>query len=77
MSRSAGPGSPVWFLCPVERVERRYGSRREHVVTLTGREKPYRPNRGSAMGLRSTFTSREYVCSCSYRGWSNHVDLAR
>lgn len=80
MSRSQGTGSPVWFLCPVFRQERSFGLRephwRSHDIELTGRERPYHPNRGSALGLRSDTTSREYVCSCGHRGWSNHVDLA-
>jgi hypothetical protein len=63
MGLSAGTGSPVWFRC--------YRARREHVgrghvVTLTGRSKPYRPSVGHALGTRSTDKQREYECSCGY-----------
>jgi hypothetical protein len=75
MGRSAGPGSPVYFRCKVERdtLTSRGGDR--HVVELTGRERPYSPSR--TLGTRSTYISREYRClSCGHVGWSNHVDLA-
>ncbi len=77
MSRSAGTGSPVWFVCGAARKEwpRPSGWNREHDVTLTGRRRRYKPPR--SMGLRSTFTSREYRCSCGHVGWSNHIDLER
>jgi len=75
MGDSAGTGSPTWFMCAVERREPK--NRRKHSVRLTGRTKPYRPSAGSALGLRSTLTSREYECSCGHVGWSNHSDLAR
>lgn len=81
MSRSAGPGSPITFMCA--RLRRKYYlSRRAadyaaHQVVRTGRERSYRAPRFSALGLRSSHTSREYVCSCGHRGWSNHFDLAQ
>lgn len=74
MSRSAGTGSPAWFTCTVDRQER---FTRSHQVELTGRERPYQPKRGTAIGTRSTFVAREYRCTCGHVGWSNHVDLAR
>jgi len=75
MSRSAGTGSPVWFHCGAARRQRWH--ERQYTVTLTGRTRPYRPPRGSAIGTRSVFTAYEYVCdSCGHRGWSNHMDLA-
>jgi hypothetical protein len=78
MGRSAGTGSPVFFHCPVWR-RSNYKARdsvKDHVITLTGNEKPYPKRRGSALGSRSTKTLREFVCSCGHRGWSNHMDLA-
>lgn len=78
MGRASGAGSPIHFVCPVARRNRDFTTwdlPEGHVVTLTGRSKPYVPPR--AMGSRSTFTSREYVCSCGHTGWSNHVDLER
>lgn len=77
--KSAGAGSPVLFLCPMlRRIWPRYNADHDrHVITLTGRSRPYRAPRYSALGLRSTTTAREYECSCGHRGWSNHVDLAR
>jgi hypothetical protein len=88
VSLSAGIGSPVFFLCPTERRERNaafdYRTRRlrypvpRHEVDLTGRERPYPRQAGSALGVRSTLVSREYRCrECDRVGWSNHVDLAR
>jgi hypothetical protein len=72
MGQSAGTGSPVWFKCHGQR--QRYG--RHHQVERTGRERRYRPPRGSALGIRSDYVAREYVCrTCGHRGWSNHVDL--
>jgi hypothetical protein len=77
VGRSAGTGSPVWFMCWRER-QTTGGTymRGEHRVTLTGRQRPYR-KKGSALGSRSSYASREYTCSCGYTGWSNHIDLAR
>lgn len=88
MSQSQGAGSPVSFVCPVARANqtfdrslsrtRRYRYPAGHErVWLTGRTKPYKANHGSALGLRSESTSREYLCECGHRGWSNHVQLAR
>lgn len=75
MSRSAGPGSPVWFRCHRERLG--YGRLAGHAVLRTGRERPYKPPMYSARGIRSEFVSREYLCSCGHVGWSNHKNLAR
>ncbi len=80
MGQSSGPGSPVFFMCFKCRIRR--GADRVHEgkppkfggladVQLTGRE---RKNR-HATGLRSSMTSREYVCVCGHVGWSNHSDL--
>lgn len=84
MGRSAGAGSPLWFMCPRER-EERWNWRSmgghwpvgEHRITLTGRTRPYHTKSGSALGSRSTLTSREWNCSCGRTGWSNHSDLER
>lgn len=74
MSRSAGAGSPVYFICTVARREWPRGTE-EHRVTLTGRERPYHRKRYSAKGSRSSNVAREYKCSCGHVGWSNHKDL--
>ena len=72
MSRGKQAGSPVWFRCWACRRRGRDGGYR---VTLTGRTRPYKPSRGSALGTRSTTTAREYICGCGHAGWSAHVDL--
>jgi hypothetical protein len=82
MSRSAGTGSPTWFACSGERAERAVlparVAPRKHEVVLTGRTRPARDKPGSARGLRSSDTNREYRCStCGHLGWSNHIDLER
>lgn len=77
MGRSAGAGSPAWFRCAVARDTTRRDDRSEHLVTLTGREKPYEAKRRHTLGVRSTYISREYRCECGHVGWSAHVDLAR
>lgn len=71
-----GTGVPVSFMCPRERVQRRSGwvPPAAHLVTLTGRVKPYNTRNHPP---RSTNTKREYRCACGHVGWSNHVDLAR
>ncbi len=67
MSQSAGAGSPVFFRCYRERKQL---VRQKHVIRLTGRDRPYLPPQGSAMGTRSTHTAREYKCStCGHVGW--------
>jgi hypothetical protein len=72
---NAGTGQPHFFRCPVERSTlNQHSHPRDHVITLTGRSKPYRAHRG---GVRITPISREYICSCGHTGWSAHVDLAR
>ncbi len=80
MSRSAGPGSPITFMCAKCRStlqpDRNRG--RSDRVELTGRERPYRSSGYSARGIRSTGVAREYRClDCGHVGWSAHVDLAR
>jgi hypothetical protein len=82
MGESAGAGSPVFFHCWRFRKEGwrdplSANDRAQHRVLLTGRERPYRSQRRSMLGTRSTTVSREYICSCGHRGWSNHIDLAR
>lgn len=77
MSWNSGAGSPNSFMCHVWRSQW-YANRdrsSEHVITLTGRTKPYRPKKYTALGARSTTVSREYRCSCGHVGWSNHKDL--
>ncbi len=64
---------------------RRRGSGREHEnipppvnVVLTGKTKPYPSQHYSALGVRSSRTSRQYECQrCGHVGWSNHTDLER
>jgi hypothetical protein len=73
--KGAGTGSPVWFRCWLDRQTTRGQAGVDHVVTLTGRTRPYRPKR--RWGSRASDTVREYKCSCGYTGWSNHVDLER
>lgn len=78
MGRASGAGSPVHFACPVARRNRNlttWSLPEGHDVTLTGRTKPYTPPR--AIGSRSTFTSREFRCTCGHVGWSNHAALER
>lgn len=84
MSESAGTGSPIFFFCTRARKQRTYRDgrlspidREEHLVKLTGRERPYRAQRHHAFGVRSSHVSREYICACGHRGWSNHKDLER
>ncbi len=79
MGRAAGAGSPVWFMCPTERVERydaHFSHGRtavgQHQIVRTGRSRPYRSKRGSALGQRSLDRSHEFRCSCGYHGWTNH-----
>lgn len=84
MSMSAGAGSPLFFMCSVARKNKwraelhhrdpRMGHRR---IVRTGRSRPYRPPRGSALGLRSLLTAYEYKCECGHTGWSNHYDVKR
>jgi len=71
-----GTGSPIAFRCWRERREWRPGLRENHVVTLTGRKRPYQSARYSVHGARSDHFAREYVCSCGHTGWSAHIDLA-
>lgn len=86
MSRSAGPGSPVSFMCNACRrricasssdVRNATALNRGGTVTLTGRERKYTPKAYTARGQRSDLVSREYKCSCGHVGWSNHVALRR
>ena len=76
MSRSSGGGSPLWFKCHGCRKAGRH--RTHHDIRLTGRKRSKKPNRGCALGVRSTVSQREYEClTCRHVGWSNHTDLAR
>lgn len=74
MGRSAGPGSPVYFRCHACRST--LVNNTTETVTLTGRSKPYPHRRYHTLGIRSSYRSREYRCSCGHVGWSNHIDLA-
>jgi hypothetical protein len=71
MSRSGGPGSPVYLRCPVAR-RNRDSSR--HVLRRTGEWRNRRNTRG-ALGVRSMLTEWEIVCSCGYTGWTRHIDV--
>lgn len=83
MSRSAGPGSPIFFVCPVARSNRigtwgdgeipRYPD--GHGIALTGRTKARSPR--GVLGVRSTYVAREYRCECGHVGWSTHKDLEK
>lgn len=83
MSRSAGTGSPLFFMCREARriwytdVRRTNDERKAHRVKLTGRTRARRHSAGHAVGQRSHLVEREYECSCGHVGWSNHMDLAR
>jgi hypothetical protein len=70
---NAGTGQPITFRCWVERRERWKSFRDDHVVTMTGRTRPYHGHTGGRM----TTTAYEYRCSCGHVGWSAHVDAAR
>lgn len=76
MSQSAGAGSPISFDCS----KCRAWTPRRNVspLKMTGRTKPYRPPKHSALGVRSSLTSYEYECNdCKHVGWSNHKDAER
>ncbi len=84
MSRSAGPGSPLSFMCGRCRAIRSRWlnpallSEGGKSVHLTGLTRPRRDRPGRIRGPRHTDTEREYRCQeCGYRGWSSHVDLGR
>ena len=83
MSRSAGTGSPLFFMCREARriwytdVARTSEERKLHRVTLTGRTRARRSAAGHAVGVRSRLVERQYACSCGHVGWSNHMDLER
>lgn len=81
MSRSAGPGYPLYFMCSEARhiwwhdIARTHRERAEHVVSLTGRSRPTRRNgKGHP---RKSWTTFEWQCSCGATGWSSHTDLER
>jgi len=85
MGRSRGPGTPLFFLCPVERRERAddrvsaryrgYAPKRDrHVVQRTGRTKR---NPSTNRGVRMLGELHEYICSCGHTGWSGHVGVLR
>lgn len=50
---------------------------RDSKVVLTGKTRLHHPKRGKSRAPFSTPTMYEYVCSCGYKGWSNHIELAR
>jgi len=79
MGRSAGTGSPQFFMCAALRA-RFYKDRdryyQDHAkVQVTGRTKRHYTGQCSALGQRSSRISREYRCECGHVGWSNHRDL--
>ena len=68
-------GGRAVFMCPWARSPAAAG---EHVVTLTGRKRPYKPKReGVRRSEHSDSTEREYRCSCRHVGWSSHIDLVK
>jgi hypothetical protein len=71
--KGSGTGSPNYFRCWRDR--RGDWHDRQFRIVLTGRSRPYHPER--APGTRSVLTAYEYRCDCGYVGWSNHIDLAR
>jgi hypothetical protein len=76
MGRSAGAGSPSYFLCS----RGRRGSPlawRDHQVVRTGATRPYLSARGSALGVRSLSVSHQYRCTCGHVGWTNHQGVLR
>jgi hypothetical protein len=76
MSRSAGPGSPVYLMCPkLRRVWPRDNLDRDrHALRRTGRWR-HRDNRRGALGVRSLLVEWEIVCLCGYSGWTRHLDV--
>lgn len=78
MGRSAGTGSPIFFVCPAARRTRNwrdpYPPGHDRIVR-TGRTKPN--NRSGPKGLRSLHTLHEYRCECGHVGWTNHIDIER
>lgn len=79
MSRSAGPGSPIFFMCARlrkvywrDRTDRLHAN---HRVVRTGRTRPAPRNPGHAVGVRSLMVEHEYRCSCGYVGWTRHIDI--
>jgi hypothetical protein len=81
MSRSSGPGSPIYFMCHAcRRARARSLDWREYkvgTVKLTGRTRAYTSKGYTALGVRGDRVAREYKCSCGHVGWSNHNDLKR
>jgi predicted RNA-binding Zn-ribbon protein involved in translation (DUF1610 family) len=83
MGRSAGPGSPLTFRCATCRslpdfIVREAGWKYGRNVVRTGRERERRPNKGSALGVRSLREQHEYRCKdCGHVGWSRHTDILR
>lgn len=78
MSRSAGPGSPIYFRCAKCRTKRRTEGKLGMHYEVTGRARHQRSNRGNATGVRHGTIAYEYRClDCQHVGWSRHDDLAR
>ena len=47
----------------------------KHRQTRTGRTRPYRTSKYSALGGRSMLTAHEYRCDCGHVGWSAHTGV--
>lgn len=85
MSRSHGPGQPLFARCWKcrGRDAGRHGSDVRAIrdaghgdrMELTGRRR-YRPNNNG--GRVDVFYEYEYECrDCFHRGWTRHIDVAR
>lgn len=76
MGRSAGTGSPLWFMCPKLRAiyPRMHWHWDQHKTTPTGRHKAGPKKRTGS--IRRIGRALEFRCACGHVGWSTHVDLA-
>lgn len=75
MSRSAGPGYPIFFRCRelASIWPRTSYDEKRHQTKLTGKVKPT-PFNGKGNPRKSWLTF-QYECTCGHVGWSSHSDL--
>lgn len=79
MSRSAGPGSPLYFRCTrCKTLRPRNAPQRGMNYVATGNVRPASHNKNHARGIRSTSHAYEYRClDCQHVGWSTHADVEK
>lgn len=79
MSRSAGPGSPLYFRCTrCKTLAPRSAANRGMNYEATGNVRPAPHRKHHARGVRSADHAYEYRClSCGHVGWSTHEDVER